>query len=348
VELVVMGATLGLAVALSRSVPPRAETAVDPVTALLGSPAPPPLTLDRYFATFYPDVLWLTVALTLAGAYVAGVMTLARRGDRWPIHRAVVWVLGCLVLVYVTSGGPGVYSRLHFSSHMLQHMTLMIIVPFLWVLGAPVTLALRAVPARRDSSFGPRELLLQLVHSRVLGVFGHPVVAAALFTAGLIAFYYTPLFGLSMFTHTGHVLMTAHFLLTGYLFVWSLVGIDPGPARPSYPFRLLLLLVTLGFHAFFGITLMSSGAVLARDWWHALGQTNDAALLADQQTGGSIAWAAGDLPSLLLGVALVVGWVQTDARETRRLDRQANRDNDADLRRYNEQLADLARRDGGR
>ena len=48
-----------------------------------------------------------------------------------------------------------------------------------------------------------------------------------------------------MSTHTGHVLMTAHFLLTGYLFVWALVGIDPGPARPAVPVPAVLLLVTL-------------------------------------------------------------------------------------------------------
>ena len=154
-------------------------------------------------------------------------------------------------------------------------------------------------------------------------------------------------FGLAMFTHTGHVLMTAHFLLTGYLFVWALVGIDPGPHRLSYPFRLLLLLMTLSFHAFFGISLMASNSIIAPSWWAALGQTDQVALLADQQTGGSIAWAAGDIPSLFLGLALLVGWVNSDARERRRLDRQADRDGDAELRRYNERLAALARRDEG-
>jgi cytochrome c oxidase assembly factor CtaG/putative copper export protein len=344
-ELVVMAATMGLAVALSRSAPPGGEAPGDPVSVLLGYPPPPPLTAQRFFTVFYPDLLWLTVAVGLVGLYLAGVVVLRRRGDRWPVQRTALWVLGCGILVFVTSGGPGVYGRLHFSSHMLQHMTLMIIVPFCWVLGAPVTLALRALAARRDGSLGPRELLLQLVHSRVLRVLGQPLVATALFTAGLVVFYYTGLFELAMFTHTGHVLMAAHFLLSGYLFVWSLVGLDPGPTRPPYPFRLLLLLVMLGFHAFFGISLMSSGTLLAADWWHALGQTDDAALLADQQDGGAIAWAAGDIPSLMLGVALVVGWVRSDARETRRLDRQADRDDDAELRRYNERLAAMARRE---
>jgi putative copper resistance protein D len=186
---------------------------------------------------------------------------------------------------------------------------------------------------------------MQLIHSRVLKVLGQPLVATALFTGGLVVFYYTRLFELAMFTHVGHVLMTAHFLLSGYLFVWSLIGLDPGPARPPYPFRLLLLLVMLGFHAFFGISLMSSGTLLAADWWHALGQTDDAALLADQQAGGAIAWGLGDIPSLMLGIALVVGWVRSDARETRRLDRQADRDGDAELRQYNERLAALAHRE---
>jgi cytochrome c oxidase assembly factor CtaG/putative copper export protein len=346
VELLVMAGTVGLAVALSRSAPPAVRTAVDPVSALLGFPAPPPLTLGRYFSAFYPDVLWLTVGVLGAGLYLAGVVRLRRRGDRWSWPRLASWLAGWMLLVFLTSGGPGVYGRLHFSVHMLQHMMLMVAVPLLWVLGAPVTLALRALAARTDGSLGARETLLQLVHSRPLRLLGHPVVAGVLFAASLVVFYYSRIFELAMSTHTGHVLMVVHFLGVGYLFIWCLIGVDPGARRSGYPFRLLLLLVMLGVHAFFGVSLMSSGTLLAPDWWHALGQTNDAALLADQQRGGAIAWAAGDLPSLLLGVALVVNWVRDDTRRARQLDRQADRDQDAALRAHNERLAALARRDG--
>lgn len=347
VELVVMGATMGLAVALSRSAPPVLETDGDPVAALLGYPVPPPVTAARFLTAFYPETLWLSVAAVMLALYLGGVVTMARRGDRWPVTRTVFWVAGCLALVYVTSGGPGVYSRIHFSTHMLQHMSLMVVVPLPLVFGAPITLAMRTLAARTDGSFGPRELVMQLVHARVLKVLGHPLVATALFTGSLVVFYYSPLFELAMFTHTGHVLMTAHFLLSGYLFAWSLVGVDPGPARPPYPFRLVLLLMTLGVHAFFGISLMSSGSVLAADWWHALGYTDDAALLQDQQDGGAIAWGAGDLPSLLLGLALLVSWVRSDGQESKRKDRQADRDGDAELRAYNERLSAMSRHGGG-
>ena len=344
-ELVVMGATVGLAVALSRSAPPVPDTTDAPATdaeriaSLLGYPAPPPFTFGRYLTAFAPDLLWLVVGAGLLGLYVAGAVTLARRGDRWPLQRTLFWTLGCLALVFVTNGGPGVYGRLGFSLHMVQHMSLMVAVPFLLVFGAPVTLALRALPARTDRSFGPRETLLRFIHSKPSQVLANPVVAAALFTGGLTVFYYTPLFGLALATHTGHVLMTAHFLLTGYLFVWALVGLDPGPARPPYPFRLIILLVTLAFHAFFGIALMSGTQLLAPGWWASLGHTDTAALVADQQRGGAIAWGAGDLPSLLLGVALLVGWVRSDSQTSRRFDRQADRDDDAELKAYNARLA---------
>ena len=347
-ELAVMGATIGLAVALSRSTPPSSRSVTDPASTLLGYPAPPPISLGRYFTVYYPDLLWLTAAAGAAGLYIGGVLRLRARGDSWPMGRLAWWLAGCAALAFVTSGGPGVYGRVHFSAHMVQHMSLMVIVPFLLVLGAPVTLAMRALHVRRDGSFGPREMLLEMVHSRFLRVVGHPLVAATMFIASLVVFYYTPLFELAMLTHAGHVLMTAHFILIGYVFIWSLIGIDPGPSRPPYPFRLILLLVMLGFHAFFGISLMSTGTLIAPDWWHALGQTDDDALLADQQTGGAIAWAAGDIPSFLLGVALLVGWFRSDAQEARRLDRRADRDGDAELREYNRQLAALDQRDGGR
>ena len=343
VELVVMGATVGLAVALSRSATPVPETASadDRIATLLGYPEPAPFTVGRYFSAFYPDLLWLVVALAMIALYVAGVVRMARRGDRWPPQRTAFWILGCLALVYVTSGGPGVYGRLGFSLHMIQHMALMIAVPFPLVFGAPVTLALRALEARTDRSLGPRETLLRLVHAPVLAFLGNPVVAAVLFTGGLTVFYYTPLFSLALSTHTGHVLMTAHFLGTGYLFIWALVGLDPGPQRPPYPYRLLILLMTLAFHAFFGIALMSGATLLAPTWWASLGLTDTAALLADQQRGGAIAWGAGDLPSLLLGVALLLGWIRSDRQTSKRLDRQADRDGDAELRAYNARLAAL-------
>ena len=61
--------------------------------------------------------------------------------------------------------------------------------------------------------------------------------------------------------------MMAHFLLTGYLFVWVLIGIDPGVPRWSPLMLLVILFATISFHAFFGVALTSSESLLAPDFF---------------------------------------------------------------------------------
>ncbi|BDZ47401.1 bifunctional copper resistance protein CopD/cytochrome c oxidase assembly protein [Naasia aerilata] len=347
-EVVLFAVAMGLSVALSRSAPPVSQDPVesgDPFRNLVGYPEPPPLTIVRMLTEWHPDVAYLLLAGVLLGTYLVGVHKLRRRGDGWPVGRTVFWVLGCLALVWVTSGGPGVYGPGSFSTHMLQHMGLMMLAPPLLVLGAPVLLALRALPVRHDGSRGIREWLLVFVHSRVAAIVSNPVVAGVIFAGSLVAFYYTDWFPFSLMEHQGHVLMVLHFLLSGYLFYWVLIGEDPGPRRPSPPLRLLVLLATLTFHAFFGLALMTQEPILALDWWHALGHTNDQALLDDQHAGGGIAWGIGEVPNVLVVLMVVRQWVASDTRTARRSDRAADRDGDAELNAYNERLAALAARD---
>lgn len=344
-ELLLMGLASGAAVALSRTatpVPDEPATSPTPAELLTGQPLPPPLAPGRLLTETTPDVLWVAVVAVLLLTYVRGVVVMRRRGDRWPVHRTAAWVLGCAALLYVTCGGVAVYGRTLFSVHMVQHMSLSMVVPPLLVFGAPVTLALRTLAKRADGSRGPREWLMGVVDSRVLGFFSHPVVAAAVFAGSMIVFYYTPLFGQALRTHLGHELMMIHFLLAGYLFASGLVGVDPGPKRIAYPLRLLLLFATMAFHAFFGIAIIAQEALFEASWFSSLGWGIDA--LADQRAGGSIAWGIGEFPTLLIALVVAVQWSRSDDREARRHDRAADRDGDADLVEYNSMLSRL----GGR
>ncbi|WP_245601312.1 cytochrome c oxidase assembly protein [Mycetocola saprophilus] len=352
-EVAFMAIAMGASVALSRSAPPVPQVPLptsgevdDAVrSALLGFEVPPPVTPWRMITEFHADWFWIGAAVVGAGLYIRTVLRLRKRGDKWPLFRTICWVLGCVGLIYVTSGGPGVYGETSFSTHMIQHMGLMMFVPPLLVLGGPVLLALRTLPVRTDGSRGLREWILVLVHSRYLKLLSHPAVAGAIFAGSLVVFYYSGWFEWSMFTHQGHFLMTVHFLASGYLFFWVLIGVDPGPGRPIYPLRLILLLATLAFHAFFGLSLMSATDILAEPWWTAMRFTDHDALLADQGVGGGIAWGAGEFPTVLVAIVVVVQWMRSEERAAKRYDRRADRDGDAELNAYNARLAQIKVRD---
>jgi cytochrome c oxidase assembly factor CtaG/putative copper export protein len=348
IELLIMGATSGIAVALGRSAPPEPTTYASdasPAFILSGYELPPELTPERWFTEWRLDWLWIAVVVFGLVSYVLGVAKVRARGDKWAWFRTANWIIGLLVLTYITSGPPSVYGRVLFSAHMVDHMALTMVAPIFLVLGAPVTLALRALPARKDGSRGLREWLLLFVHSKFSQVVTHPLFAAANFAGSIVLFYYSDAFSLAMREHVGHELMNLHFALTGYIFVLSMIGTDPLPRRAPYPLRLLLLLATMGFHAFFGVAIMGGTSLLAADYFGNLGRSWGGSALLDQQMGGAAAWGIGEVPTVLVAIGVAIMWSRSDERETRRTDRAADRNNDADLTAYNDMFAKLAERD---
>ena len=347
-EVAFMGLASGVAAALARTATPQplvaASAASDPTPAelLTGAPLPPPVTVERLLTSWNFDTLWILVCGFALFFYLAAVWRLRARGDAWPWYRTVLWVLGIAALFYVTNGGVNVYQKYLFSQHMLAHMALGMVVPILLVPAAPITLALRAIHKRADGSRGAREWLLLIVHSRYFGLLSNPVVAAVIFVGSLWAFYYTGIFGWATIDHVGHEWMIIHFLGAGYLFVSALIGVDPAPYRAPFPMRLIVLLATMAFHAFFGLALLSGTGLLLADWYGAMGWGTSA--IGDQQTGGGIAWSVGEIPTVILAIAVAIMWSRSDERESKRRDRQADRDGDAELEAYNAMLSKRASR----
>ena len=347
-ELALMGVASGAAAALARTPPPNPAPLPEipsPAERLTGAPLPPELTIERWATAWNVDLLWAVVAGFAVFFYLAGVRRLRRRGDAWPVHRTIMWVAGMVLLVWVTGGVINVYQDYLFSMHMVGHMLLTMAIPVLLVAGAPVTLAARAIRKRDDGTRGGREWILWAVHSPVARVLTNPFVAAGLFIGSLWIFYYTGLFRWSLYDHLGHQWMIAHFLITGYLFVQSLIGIDPVPWRLPYPGRLLLLIGIMAMHAFFGIAIMMQSGLMVAEWFGAMGRTWGATPLEDQYIGGGIAWSIGEIPSLILAIAVAIQWSRSDARETKRRDRHADRTGEAELDTYNARLRELAMRD---
>ncbi|MFC4603261.1 cytochrome c oxidase assembly protein [Rhodococcus kronopolitis] len=345
-EAFVFAATIGIAVGLGRTPPPPTDVRPTPAEVQLGYNLDGPPTLTSLAFDWRFDLIFGTAAIVAAVLYVLGVRRLRKRGDSWPVGRTVTWLLGCAVLLVATSSGLGRYSPAVFSVHMGAHMALSMLAPVLLVLGGPMTLALRALkPAGPNGAPGPREWMLAALHSPVSRFLTHPLVASVLFVGGFYALYLGGIFGATLDSHGAHLLMNLHFILSGYLFYWVVIGIDPAPRTVTPVTKLAMVFGSLPFHAFFGVALMSMGEVMG-GWYYgalALGWNND--LLGDQQLGGSIAWATGEIPLVLVMLALLVQWSRADRKTATRVDRAAVRDDDAELAAHNAMFAELARRD---
>nr|WP_237465103.1 cytochrome c oxidase assembly protein [Leucobacter luti] len=351
-ELAVMGIASGVAGALGRTATPVAlEPARDqggkisPAEWLTGDPLPPELTPSSYFTEWKFDLAWALVCVFGLLFYFAAVIRLRRRGDRWPIGRTIPWALGIAGLFYTTNGALNAYEQYLFSVHMLAHMMLTMLIPLLLVLGAPVTLTLRAVEKRTDGSWGGREWIMWAVQTPYSKFITHPAVTAVVFAGSLWIFYFTPIARWAASEHLGHQWMIIHFLIAGYLFSLSMIGIDPVPYRFPYPLRLVTLFATMASHAFFGVTIMTGNGLMLADWYGAMGRTWGATPLEDQSTGGGIAWGIGELPTLALALVVAVQWSRSDTKEQKRKDRFADRSGEAELHAYNEMLAAQAKRD---
>ncbi|GAA2340559.1 cytochrome c oxidase assembly protein [Streptomyces cuspidosporus] len=236
----------------------------------------------------------LPVAAVLVLA--CGYLLLARRarsrhpGRPWAGRRTASFLAGCALLAVALLPPLAPFAHGDFRGHMAQHLLIGMYAPLALVLGAPVTLLLRTLPAHRARRAAG------LLRTRPLRLLAHPATALALSTGGLVVLYCTPLYDATAHRPLAHGLLHAHFLFSGYLFAWAVAGPDPGPTRPGVPARLVFLGVAVALHATLA-QLMYGGFLIAV---HApIPQVRGAAQLM---------YYGGDIAELLLAAALVATW----------------------------------------
>jgi putative copper resistance protein D len=305
-------------------------------TALDAGQALPEYTFWTTFTGWSIQPVAFILTVWVAGLYLWGVATLRRRGDRWPVGRTIAFVpVGMGMFYFATASGLGAYDDTLISVHMVQHMILSMLVPMALALGAPVTLAMRTLPRR------PRRWLLVVLHSRVARVLSFPPLTLLLYITSPWALYFSGWYPATLESTYLHETMHLHLVLVGCLFFWPIVGVDPVPGKVAYPFRMLLVVLTLPFHAFLGITIMQQEKVIGADHYYRLHEGPMGAWLPDplddQHLAGGILWGSGDLIAVALFGVLFTQWVRQSmkeaAREDRRLDRLEARERAASARR---------------
>ena len=299
-------------------------------------PTEPPTLLRLLTPQFDATSVLPGLAVVALVAYLLGVRAVRRRGMRWPWHRTANFVAGIVTVLLVTATQVMGYGMMLFSIHMLQKMALTVLAAMLLMLGAPVSLAIRALP-RHGWGGVSRQLLLRALRSRTARVLAHPVVTTVIFVGSLYGIYFTPLFDFLMSSWLGNVGMLVFFLGTGLLAFGGAFALGPWPHRASPPIRLAELVLPGPLHAFFAVALMLASSPVVRafasppaDW--------GVDVMTDQLAAGNIIWGFGEVPSIIAFAVVYLQWWRSEERRTKVGDSHV----DADLEAYNARLRTLA------
>jgi putative copper resistance protein D len=255
--------------------------------------------------TFDPTVVAGLVGS--AALYVRGVGRVwrVRRTDR-RLARQVACFLTGLVVLYVALQSPvDTYADVRLSVHMIQHLLLTMVAAPLLVLGAPVTLVLRAAtPAFR------RRWVLPLLRSRPVRQLTAPVVSWAQFALVLWVSHFSPLYEAALRSDGVHAMEHLLYIASAVLFWSPVVGVDPRPKPLSHPARMLYLFLAMPQASFLGLAMWGSSRVLYPSYQAVLGP----AALADQRLAGTIMGSAGMLVMVpALGMVLL-DWLAREER----------------------------------
>lgn len=276
--------------------------------SVLASAISPSIRLHTLLAGWQTDPLSLVslaVELSLAAWYVVSVRRLASRGRHWSPWRTVCFLGGIALIVVAVQSGLATYDNQVFSVHVVQHLLLMNFAPILLALSAPVTLALQA--SDRPTQQG----LLKVLHLPVVELVTNPVFVVVVAYGTMIGYFLTPFYNFSLEHPLVHDLTHLHFLVSGCLFWWMVVGRDPSRWRPSYPVKLGILGIGIPVTAVLGISL-TGGRHSPAPLFHTV---------ADTHTGGSILWVVGELTTLVAMAIIVYQWMRYEERQAVRADR---------------------------
>lgn len=306
-EAALFGVAVGLAVGLGRTPPPPATREPVPAEAALGFDLTEAPTIARVLVEWRFDLIFGTAAVVMAGVYLAAVYRLARRGAPWSTRRTVSWLIGCVVLLFATSSGLGMYMAAMFSMHAVAQLVLTIVVPVLLVQGAPVTLALRALRAAEPNAVpGPREWLVSALNSSLLRFIAHPWTALTLLVVGVYGLCLEVVFDAAVSEHATHMLMIGYFLLSGALFFTAVGGVEPVVPRPMPKRgRIAMLFLALSQFIIAGVVVMNMREVLGGAFYGSLKLSWHANLLGDQRLGGQVI-AAGGVVAMLAVLAVLI------------------------------------------
>lgn len=264
------------------------------------------------------------VAVVVVAAASYGWCLRQLHGERtWPAQR-VAWFAGGLFFLAVGTQSGVVGLAPHFPlADALSHILVGMAAPLCLALGAPLELAVRALgaPGRAGqvASWRPatQRRLLRVLHGPVVKALTTPLFTWCAFSVSLLVIYFSHLYIDSVHHQLLFQVIQAELAVTGCLFWWAVVALDPMPRRLSYGRRAVYVLANVPFFTVFGMAELSQRTapfpgITLNDW----------------QAAGDTLWTVGEFLAIFVGAVLLYRWGYSERRNDLRLDRWLLRDVD--------------------
>lgn len=190
----------------------------------------------------HTDFIFMLLGISAFFLYLYAAMHSSRTYRKWPITRAIYWLLGILCAVLPVAGPLANLAHMNFTAHMLGHLLLGMMAPLFIALAAPVTLILRTIPL----PFSRR--LARILKCSPFRIISDPFVASILNIGGLYILYTTDLYASMHHSSLLFLFVHLHVFSAGYLFTISLIYIDKPPHRTSFMYRAIAFVASMAAH----------------------------------------------------------------------------------------------------
>jgi putative copper resistance protein D len=255
----------------------------------------------------------LVVALAASAAlYAWGWVRVARAGRPFPRFAPLAFGAGLGVVAAALFGPLDGLSDASLSWHMVQHLALITLAAPLLLMGAPVRLALAALPPHAATA------LARVLNSAPMRVVDNPLFGLALLTVVLYGTHFSPLYERALENETVHAWMHVLYLVTALIYWNPIFAIAPAPHAPSHPARILALFLSLPMSAFLGFGFYVTNRVLYAHYAARPGA------LDDQMNAGAVMWLSAGTPVLLALLWCVADWGARERRIGAALDAAAD------------------------
>ncbi len=270
------------------------------------------------------DAPWYGLLLLVAAFYAVAWLRVREDRPRVPPgwRRMGAFMLG-LLLIFVATQSP----LEHYGNQLLWAdfggmLILTMIAPPLLLLGSPLILAFRVSGPRG------RARLRRLYRGRAARIVAMPIASWLAFAVVTYAWQFTALTEEAAASVFVRDVQQLSLLAVSVLFWWPALCADPVPWRMSHPLRVLYVAVEMTHKALFGAMFLSLNTPI-HETFAANAPAWSPSAMTDQGVAILVLWVGGSLVFLAALVAIAVGWIRYEARQSRRIDRRLEAEREA-------------------